>query len=438
MLSGTEYKNTDEVFGVARDIPLNYVTRPDVDDVLNRSLKMKKHLVIFGSSKQGKTSLRKYNMAEGSYSWITCSNRWDLGELHAAILKAVGFEISQSSTISQGKHHKIQASIKGQLGTQNSKIGVDIAAETGDNTEAETEKIKLELDPDDVNEVIGALNEAKAKKFLVLEDFHYLPDETQNDFAVALKAFHESSDYTFVVVGVWKDENKLIQANGDLSGRVISINADKWSTEKLSEVIKGGEERLNIRFAPNFKSSLLEGCFGSVYVVQEACRVVCEEKGIWRTQEENVEVDADAQRIIKQVVNANSARYRGFIESFASGFQSSALEMYRWLLLPILTADVETLDKGLAMRDIKMMLDRYHPKGPLNAGNLTQALKSTVSLQIHTNLKPVIIDYDESIRRLNVVDQSFLIWLQHQDRYDLLECAGLTEFLDQEQIQDLT
>lgn len=32
-----------------------------------------------------------------------------------------------------------------------------------------------------------------------------------------MKAFHEGSDLCFIVVGVWLDENRLIQHNGDLS-----------------------------------------------------------------------------------------------------------------------------------------------------------------------------------------------------------------------------
>lgn len=50
----------DEVFGVSRDLPMNYVTRSDVDDKLIENLSRSAHIVIYGSSKQGKTSLRKF------------------------------------------------------------------------------------------------------------------------------------------------------------------------------------------------------------------------------------------------------------------------------------------------------------------------------------------------------------------------------------------
>ena len=74
----------------------------------------------------------------------------------------------------------------------------------------------------------------------MLEDFHYLPIETQKDFAVALKAFHEQSTLCFMIVGVWLDESRLTVYNGDLTGRLIGINADKWSQAELREVIEVG------------------------------------------------------------------------------------------------------------------------------------------------------------------------------------------------------
>lgn len=57
------------------------------------------------------------------------------------------------------------------------------------------------------NDIIRALKEISFGKYIIFEDFHYLPTETQEAFSVALKAFHEQSEHTFVIVGVWLDEN---------------------------------------------------------------------------------------------------------------------------------------------------------------------------------------------------------------------------------------
>lgn len=58
-------------------------------------------------------------------------------------------------------------------------------------------------------------------------------------------------------------------------------------------------------------------------------------------------------------------------------------------------------------------------------GNLTQALQATASLQVRKDIKPIILDYDQTNLSLNVVDRGFLIWLDNQNRNELLEMAEL-------------
>ena len=43
----------------------------------------------------------------------------------------------------------------------------------------------------------------------------------------------KQSNFTFIIVGVWLDENRLVQYNGDLTGRVLAVNADAWSRDEL-------------------------------------------------------------------------------------------------------------------------------------------------------------------------------------------------------------
>jgi hypothetical protein len=124
-------------------------------------------------------------------------------------------------------------------------------------------------------------------------------------------------------------------------------------------------------------------------------------------------------------VDTQSARYNTFIQNFAEGHQPTDLQMYRWLLLPVLTAAVDQLESGLPLNYISKMISGNHPKGEINPGNITQALKSTASLQVKLGITPIILDYDQSTRRLNIVDRGFLIWLGHQERSDLLGAADL-------------
>ena len=192
----TNYE-VNEVFGLSRDLPLNYIERTAVDDKLKQELQAKKHIVIYGGSKQGKTCVRKHCINSKDYILVQCSNRSDVSELNASILKRAGFEITQSSKKGITGKNKILASLK----TSIFGFGASAGGEVEDTTSQETTTAPLEIDVDDVNDVIAALKSINFNRIIVLEDFHYMPFETQRDFSIALKAFHETSDIIFVIVG---------------------------------------------------------------------------------------------------------------------------------------------------------------------------------------------------------------------------------------------
>jgi len=418
---------TDDVYGISRDLPLNYVVRKSVDNILIDNLKRGKHIVIFGSSKQGKTCLRKSCLDSGDYKTVHCQNNWDLANLNAAILKAAGYEITQSTKTSVTGTKKIKAIFKAQV--QN--IGTEVGSQDEKQETFEKETKTIELDIEDVNDIILALKSLEFDKFIVLEDFHYLPTESQKNFSFALKAFHESSNFKFIIIGVWLEENRLIVHNGDLIGRVISVNADRWAKHELLEVINNGAKLLNINFSKDFINTLLNESYDSVYIVQEVCNNACKSQNITETQKELKEIgnNIDVSNLIKSVVSQQDARYRAFIAHFSEGFQDTKFEMYKWLLYPILTAELAELENGLSYYHIRDKIKEKHPnRENLNIGNLTQSLKYVSSLQVKKNIKPIILDYDETNKKLNIVDKGFYIWLDNQNRTELLDTANIDLF----------
>ncbi|HCI6373096.1 TPA: hypothetical protein NPO80_005305, partial [Klebsiella pneumoniae] len=412
------------VFGLSRDLPLNYIERTAVDDKLKQELQAKKHIVIYGGSKQGKTCVRKHCINSKDYILVQCSNRSDVSELNASILKRAGFEITQSSKKGITGKNKILASLK----TSIFGFGASAGGEVEDTTSQETTTAPLEIDVDDVNDVIAALKSINFNRIIVLEDFHYMPFETQRDFSIALKAFHETSDIIFVIVGVWLEDNRLIVYNGDLTGRIISVNADKWEEAELETAVDKGCALLNITFDKQFKSDIVKHCLNSIYLVQEACRRACIKSGVSGTQQLSKEIGKgmDGKAIIADIVNDQTARYNSFLISFSDGFQDTELQMHKWILYPVLSSTIEQLELGLKFKDIRATLQDVHPRGEkLNLGNVTQSLQSTASLQIKKNIMPIILDYDQTNRKLNVVDKGFLIWLQHQIISELKEDLDL-------------
>jgi hypothetical protein len=411
-----------DVFGIQRDLPLNYITR-DADRIFLDSLDRSHHVVIYGSSKQGKTSLRKKNLKEEEHIIIHCNNKWDISQINNNILKQAGYELTLSQSLSTSGKAKVKATIGWNLFA---KAEGQFEGEAGKEKEIVTKS--LDLDPEDVNDVIKALQEISFNKYIILEDFHYLKPETQKDFAIELKAFHENSKYTFLIIGVWLEENRLIVLNGDLAGRVKSVNADSWEPHELKKLIDDGEYLLNISFDEETKDKLIAESLQNVYVVQEVCYELCVENNVHETVQGQQKI-LDCTKLdvfIEKIVGQHAGRYNKFISSFIDGFQPTELEMYKWILFSLITANEKKLEQGFRRSEINDIITNKHPRGgDLNPGNLTQALTSIASLQVRAGITPIIVDYDSSNKRVNIVDKGFIIWLHNQDLDDLLSGAGL-------------
>ena len=139
-----------------------------------------------------------------------------------------------------------------------------------------------------------------------------------------------------------------------------------------------------------------------------------------------LELKQSVSEYIAEVVRESGPRYSAFLTSFAGGFQDTSLEMYKWILMPVLISSIEELERGIKYRFIRETLQQAHPKGEeLNPGNVTQALQSVPALQAKKNIRPFVLDYDQTELKLSVVDKGFLIWLTTKDRDELLENLGL-------------
>jgi hypothetical protein len=87
MASKDEYK-LDNVFGITRQgVPLTYVLRPDVDGRFLNEITRDQHIVVYGSSKQGKSSLLQTALNPEDYVAVQCSIDWDKEDVYRAILK---------------------------------------------------------------------------------------------------------------------------------------------------------------------------------------------------------------------------------------------------------------------------------------------------------------------------------------------------------------
>lgn len=422
-----------DVYGVSRSVPKTYVSRVAVDGKFVNSLARDKHIVVFGGSKQGKTCLRKTCLQESDYVVIQCGRSTSAETIYATLLKEAGATVSVTETITAEGRHKFGV----ELGAKASIKVVEVEGKGSYEHErakgTETERTYFEIDPGDPNDVIRVLASLEFKKYVVLEDFHYLDEDVQRRIAVDLKAFHEKSSLCFIVVAVWRESNRLVLFNGDLAGRLIPVDADEWSTAELTEVVSQGEPLLNVKFAPDVREAVINGCQGNVGMLQEACYRICERENLFLTVTNTVTFSQSAvvQSVYAEIAHEQAGRYENFLADFVGGFQKTELQMYRWIAHVIATASVDELKRGVQATEVHRRIEQVHPHhGRLLYNNTLQALSNIQKLQYAKKVQPVILDFNPNGPTLHVVDGGFLVFLASRDRNDLLRIVNAGQVSD--------
>jgi hypothetical protein len=428
-MSDNAVAKLQDVFGVSRDVPLTYVERDDVDKKFVSSLAREKHIVVYGGSKQGKTSLRKHALPESDYVVVQCTGTTSRLDVYSMILKAAGARIDTLEKRSAVAHAKagITVSLKAKLpfiGEGEVKGGGD----AGRKQSGEVESRYIEIDPEDPNDVIRILAAMGFSKFIVVEDYHYLPIEVQREIAVDLKVFHEKSKICFIVVGVWVEQNRLSLYNGDLSGRVSPIDADEWTGADLHRVIRAGEGLLNVIFLDDVRSGLISASQGNVGVLQELCFLMCERCDVHETQRERRHIGSVEMldEITRAFAREQTGRYNNFIRDFAQGFKRSENALYQWIVACVITSRVEDLRSGIRPSDILSKIKKTHDrKNKLQIANVVQALKNTARLQQQCRIQPIVLDYNENDAILRVVDSGFILFLSKTRTEDVLNVINM-------------
>lgn len=409
--------NVEDVFGVSGKQVASYVERVHVDDKFKDALRTDKQIIVYGSSKQGKTALvKKYIPYE---------------DIYQSILRKSGVVLKTSYTEGTGDTTKVKskASIQGAVAmVMKGKVEIGLEKDRIAKTDEQFDEIEFNLElPDDVADLIHRVGH---KKVVILENFHYLPEELQRTFAYDLRTFQDLK-IRFIILGVWKEANRLAQYNGELQDRVYEIPVEPWLEDDFREIARKGEELLNIKFATVILEQCIENAFSSVGVFQELLKNTCFESGVVNKQSSSTFLEnvGAFERAITSKTEEYSGRHLRNLESIAcgNGVQISKDKplpyfLQYYIVMHILDIGYRGLNGGITkealLHGIKQV---HHRKDELKGAQLTAVLKGLTELQASKGISPPVIAYDSNSRQLKVVDSTFYFFLKNAQLEEIKE-----------------
>lgn len=417
---------TIEVFGVSNDTIETYVTREKVDFLFLEGLTKNKHIIVYGASKQGKTALTNKHLIPDDYIRVNCSPNSTSIDLYKSIIRQLGieFEESRESTLTIGGETKagLKANVKIPfLGSVEAKGEAGGSIDNENKTTYKTVEFNLEL-AQDISELLKQVN---FNKRIILENFHYLNLDTQKQLSIDLRIF-EDYNILFIILGIWREKNRLGQYNGDLLDRMIEVPVEPWEVEDLKRIVEEGEPLLNVSFR-NVIDDLIKTCFDSVGVFQELCKEACLAAEVEKTTENTVEITLSHIKIaIEKKLNDYSSRHIRCIESFveqkAKSSEETPLYIPYYFIKVLMSEDFEEVTKGLKRRNIQEKIKEIHHRpNDVRPSDMGYFLQTLVTNQIKKNISPPIFDFDISTSSVKIIDSTFYFFLKNCDKDEVSE-----------------
>lgn len=241
----------EQVFKPGSFPEYTYVSRKSLDIGVNYEVRLKQALKIagcltsiIGPSKMGKT--------------VLCEKVIDLDNL----VEVSGVDFKKDSDFWSVIAAKAGMAISGKF------TETTVIKDTNlDNGFSKTEKLILTKDK--------IIDDFKKKgKVLVLDDFHYAPDEVQLHIAQQLKDAIRK-EFKAIVVSLPHRADDAIRKNADLTGRLSLINIEPWNNEELEKIAIKGFEKLNIDIKEDIAKSIAIESLTSPQLMQYICLSIC-------------------------------------------------------------------------------------------------------------------------------------------------------------------
>lgn len=424
----------DLVFGVSRDPVATYIEREHVDTALQLALSETRQIIIYGSSKQGKTSLIQRHVQDESRSTVHCGPATTAEDIYRSLLRQRDVEIvtEKSSTSSRESSASISARFTAWIpffGSGEAEANGQVAA--GSSNEEKRKPIEFNLaNAQDVGELL--LRVGGKDTFYILENFHYLSDEVQRQLAFDLRTFEEMS-IRFVILGVWRERNRLVQYNGDLQDRIAEVPVEPWGDADFQRIVDEGSRILRVRFSDEVVSRIFSEAHGSVAVVQELLKKLCEKYGIRESVPETEQVaelsdENLLQQAIDDKVSEYAARHIRSLESIAAGSrarrttdETAALFLPYYLVRVMVYRSYAELKDGIERKTLQMLIQQQH-KNPENVrtSDVTGMLSRLPALQASQKIVPPLFDFDPGTRRVKIVDSTLYFFIDNCDPDDVM------------------
>jgi hypothetical protein len=400
--------NRDIVFVAGGQPSITYVEREQlhIERNLARALASPNQIVsLAGPTKCGKAVLCRRILGTREYVWI------DGGQIKDAekVWERSAYELNYPISISK--------SLRDETG---GKAGVSALFATAGGSRLSIREASRTYQIDSMATTIRHLIEHGI--VLVVDDFHYLPEEARLQFLRNIKGA-VFNGLKVLLLSVTHRAFDPIKSETELTGRFTAITVPEWSIDDLKKIPEKGFLALNVSSGDKFITLLAEEAQESPFLMQKFCWEICFDKEVFEPSPTPVKVGESyalkelytriavdsGLPIYQKLVAGPQARKQRLKRPLRGGTEA---DVYEATLLAI----AETGPKSaLTYDEIRSKLNTILADKVPQKHEVTSALKHLSRISGEGDGEKGL-DWDESKRALHITDPYLRFYLRWQIR----------------------
>ncbi len=154
---------------------------------------------------------------------------------------------------------------------------------------------------------------------VIIDDFHRLEPPLREEISNVMKYMADDPDETrkIVVIGINSVGNSLVHFSPDLNNRISTIKFETNTDDKVKELIRKGENALNISF--DNVNQIVEHSMGSFHIAQLMCQKACIQQEVICTLDKHRTIHFSYPTIQGEMAEEFSRSFFEIAREFATG-----------------------------------------------------------------------------------------------------------------------
>ena len=412
-----EYR-TNQVF-IPGGIPqFTYVERAErkiVENIEETKDHLCKIVTLTGQTKSGKSVMAQkvFPDTEPENVWIEGGITNEEDDLWSQIVSKLGVWTEQSEGENKGTTSKISGEIGGEanafLAKGQAKTGTGLDhSRTNKRSRGRTLSAKT----------VALENLPKSASALIIDDFHYLPRDTQGSVVRALKPLIFRG-FPVVLIAIPHRRFDAIKVERELTGRVFNIEVPYWDTDELEEISNLGFPLLNVEVDKDVLNQFTSEAFGSPHLMQEFCRQLCRDKGIKQTDKNKVSIEEMPTGLFERVAEGTG---RTVFEKLAQGPRQRSdriqrqlrsgmsVDIYKLVLLAL--ANLKPGMSAIQYEDLRGAIRDLVSEALPQAHEISRVLDKMSEIASSDEASTPVIDWQQPDQLLHVTDPFFAFFMR--------------------------